>query len=173
MKTALPVILLATAGLAHADYTVDMKSINQSGQGASIGTVTITAHPSGGATFTPKLKGLPAGQRGFHVHEKASCGPAEKGGKMVAGESAGAHWDPDKSGKHGAPKGPGHRGDLPALEVAADGTATKAVTAPRLKLADLARKSLMIHAGGDNYSDSPKPSGGGGDRIACGLITGK
>lgn len=173
MKKAIPAILLAVAGAAHADYTVDMKSINQSGQGASIGTVTITADPAGGVTFTPKLKGLPAGQRGFHVHENASCGPAEKAGKVVAGESAGAHWDPDKSGKHGAPKGPGHRGDLPALEVAADGSATKAVTAPRLKLADLSRKSLMIHGGGDNYSDSPKPSGGGGDRIACGLIRGK
>ena len=28
----------------------------------------------------------------------------------------------------------------------------------------------MIHAGGDNYSDLPKPLGGGGDRIACGVI---
>jgi Cu-Zn family superoxide dismutase len=28
----------------------------------------------------------------------------------------------------------------------------------------------MIHAGSDNYSDSPKPLGGGGARIACGVI---
>ncbi|WP_324128836.1 superoxide dismutase family protein, partial [Acinetobacter baumannii] len=28
----------------------------------------------------------------------------------------------------------------------------------------------MIHAGGDNYSDSPQPLGGGGARIACGVI---
>lgn len=28
----------------------------------------------------------------------------------------------------------------------------------------------MIHAGSDNYSDDPKPLGGGGDRIACGVI---
>ena len=28
----------------------------------------------------------------------------------------------------------------------------------------------MIHAGGDNYSDQPKPNGGGGARIACGVI---
>jgi Cu-Zn family superoxide dismutase len=31
-------------------------------------------------------------------------------------------------------------------------------------------KALMIHAGGDNYADQPKPLGGGGDRIACGVI---
>jgi Cu-Zn family superoxide dismutase len=28
----------------------------------------------------------------------------------------------------------------------------------------------MIHEGGDNYSDQPKPLGGGGARIACGVI---
>ncbi len=173
MNKALFPILLAAAGAAHADYTVEMKSIGPKGAGATIGTVTITAAASGGVTFTPKLKSLPAGERGFHVHEKASCGAAEKDGKPVPGEAAGPHWDPDKAGKHGSPKGPGHRGDLPALQVGADGTATKAVTAPRLKLTDLAGKSLMIHGGGDNYSDSPKPSGGGGPRIACGLIASK
>jgi Cu-Zn family superoxide dismutase len=31
-------------------------------------------------------------------------------------------------------------------------------------------KALMIHAGGDNYSDRPAPLGGGGARIACGVI---
>jgi Cu-Zn family superoxide dismutase len=28
----------------------------------------------------------------------------------------------------------------------------------------------MIHAGGDNYSDEPEPLGGGGARIACGVV---
>lgn len=28
----------------------------------------------------------------------------------------------------------------------------------------------MIHAGGDNYSDKPEKLGGGGSRIACGVI---
>jgi superoxide dismutase, Cu-Zn family len=28
----------------------------------------------------------------------------------------------------------------------------------------------MIHAGGDNYSDTPAPLDGGGARIACGVI---
>jgi hypothetical protein len=31
----------------------------------------------------------------------------------------------------------------------------------------------MIHEGGDNYADAPKPLGGGGARIACGVIPGK
>ena len=174
MKKALLAISLAACGAAYADYTVDMKKLEPNGRiGASLGTVTIAEASGGGVTFTPKLKGLPAGQRGFHVHQNQNCGPAEKEGKSVAGEAAGPHWDPDKAGKHGSPKGGGHKGDVPALEVASDGTATKAVTAPRLKLADVGGKSLVIHAGGDNYSDSPKPNGGGGDRIACGLVAAK
>ena len=28
----------------------------------------------------------------------------------------------------------------------------------------------MIHAGGDNYSDTPAPLGGGGARIVCGVV---
>jgi Cu-Zn family superoxide dismutase len=28
----------------------------------------------------------------------------------------------------------------------------------------------MIHQGGDNYSDDPKKLGGGGARVACGVI---
>ena len=30
--------------------------------------------------------------------------------------------------------------------------------------------ALMIHVGGDNMSDQPKPLGGGGARYACGVI---
>lgn len=163
----LPALVLA-AGAAHADYKVDMKSIDAKGVGKSIGTVTISA-AGGGTQFKPDLKGLPAGERGFHVHQNANCGAKEKDGKPAAGEAAGPHWDPDKAGKHAGPGGKGHRGDLPALEVAANGTATKAVTAPNIKLADLAGKSLMVHSGGDTYSEPPA-NGGGAERIACGLI---
>jgi Cu-Zn family superoxide dismutase len=107
---------------------------------------------------------------GFHVHEHAQCGPADKDGKMTAGHAAGSHFDPGKTGKHLGPYGDGHLGDLPPLYVDANGTATLPVLAPRLKLADLKGRSLMIHAGGDNYSDQPAALGGGGARIACGVV---
>ena len=65
----------------------------------------------------------------------------------------------------------GHLGDLPVLVVNNDGKATDPVTAPRLKKLDEVKgKSLMIHVGGDNMSDQPKPLGGGGARYACGVI---
>jgi Cu-Zn family superoxide dismutase len=28
----------------------------------------------------------------------------------------------------------------------------------------------MVHAGGDNYDDTPAPLGGGAGRIACGIV---
>jgi len=28
----------------------------------------------------------------------------------------------------------------------------------------------MVHAGGDNHADHPAPLGGGGERVACGVI---
>ena len=169
MNRILLAAVLATAGIVQADYKVDMKSIDANGIGKSLGTVTISENPGGGVVLKPALKGLPAGDRGFHVHEKADCGAKEKDGKKTAGEAAGPHWDPEKAGKHAGPDGKGHRGDLPALQVGSDGSANKPVVSKRLKLADLAGKSLMVHEGGDTYSEPP-PSGGGGTRIACGAI---
>jgi len=43
------------------------------------------------------------------------------------------------------------------------------VLAPRLKMTDVKGHALMVHAGGDNYSDNPEKLGGGGARIACGV----
>jgi Cu-Zn family superoxide dismutase len=41
---------------------------------------------------------------------------------------------------------------------------------PHLTVADVKGRSIMIHGGGDNYSDQPAPLGGGGARIACGVV---
>lgn len=176
MKPTLACAALTMAlgsGAAWADYQVEMNAIDAKGVGASVGRIHVSAAPNGkGVVFKPELKGLPPGPHGFHVHQNGDCGAKEKDGKMTPGEAAGPHWDPDKAGKHGSPKGGGHRGDLPLLQVGKDGSASTAVTAPRLQLADLEGKALMIHAGGDNYSDKPKPLGGGGARIACGVVKG-
>ena len=93
-----------------------------------------------------------------------------KDGKPAPGFAAGGHYDPAGAGKHEGPAGKGHLGDLPFLKVGADGKATETVVAPRLKTGDVKGRSLMIHAGGDNYADVPEKLGGGGGRIACGVI---
>jgi Cu-Zn family superoxide dismutase len=50
---------------------------------------------------------------------------------------------------------------------------THSLVAPRLRLADILGRSLIIHAGSDNFSDEPAPLGGGGARIACVIIPAK
>lgn len=125
-----------------------------------IGQVVFSDSPFG-LLITPNLSNLPAGLHGFHLHQHPDCGDK--------GMHAGAHFDPSDSKTHQGPYGQGHLGDLPVLYVGADGKANTPTLAPRLKTSDLTGLAVMIHAGGDNYSDTP-PLGGGGDRIACGAI---
>jgi len=157
---------------AHAadQLQAPMTLVGPQGTGKMIGHVTITESKSG-LVFTPNLAGLPPGTHGFHVHESASCGLSQKDGKAVPAGAAGGHYDPLGSKHHGSPTGDGHLGDLPPLLVDANGGASTAVTAPRLtKLSEVKGRALMVHAGGDNFADQPAPLGGGGARIACGVI---
>lgn len=173
MKPQTWLILAAalTVGTAHAasqDVTINL--VDAEGKQESIGSIEIreTEH---GLLFTPDLTLLPTGVHGFHVHENGSCDAAEKDGKMVPAQAAGDHYDPTGTGKHAGPYGDGHMGDLPALYVNEDGTADYPVLAPRIKkLDEIKGRALMIHTGGDNHADKPEPLGGGGARMACGVI---
>lgn len=162
-------ICAASAAAAAQPLAVEIRAAEAAGAGAVLGTVTITATPYG-TLFTPSLSGLAPGVHGFHVHENPGCGPKEQDGKMVPALAAGGHFDPGKTGKHLGPYGDGHLGDLPPLYVDAEGKATVPVLAPRVKLSDLKGRSLMVHAGGDNFADHPHPLGGGGARIGCGVV---
>ena len=125
----------------------------------------------GGLALEPDIKGLEEGEHGFHIHEYGDLSPKFKKGKWIAGGSAGQHYDPGKTGKHLGPYRNGHAGDLPVLIVDEQGNANTAVVAPRLTLDEVRGKSLIIHSGGDNYSDYPIVNGGGKSRIAGGIIT--
>ena len=164
-------ISLTVAGFAiAADVTVKMNFVTADGLGKEIGTITATDTPHG-LLLTPALSELPPGMHGFHLHENANCQPAKKDDKMTPAQAAGGHLDPEKTGKHEGPyASTGHMGDLPPIYVGEDGKAGMLVLAPRLKTANLKGHAFVIHAGGDNYSDQPQPLGGGGARIACGVI---
>lgn len=154
-----------------ASQDVAMELVTADGAPKAIGHVTVSETPYG-LLFSPHLSGLAPGIHGFHVHDNPSCaagvGPD---GKKVAALAAGGHLDPQHTGKQLGPYGDGHLGDLPALPVNADGTADYEVLAPRIKTLDQIKgHSLMIHVGGDNYMDMPMPLGGGGARLACGVI---
>ena len=163
--------LACAAGVSGAaELRAEIRQATPTGPGEVLGAVTIS-DSAGGAAVKAALKGLPPGAHGFHIHENGSCQPTAANGQPVPAGAAGGHFVPQKTGKHEGPDGSGHQGDLPVLQAAADGTVTQTLTAPRLKdVASLRGKAVMIHGGGDNYSDQPAPLGGGGARIACGVI---
>lgn len=169
----------AGAAFAQADQTklydpmsaaqkvvIPMQLLGKDGN-TSIGNVIAVQTPYGVA-FYPQLKGLAPGLHGFHVHQNPDCGATADGLAMKAG----GHWDPAKAGMHSFPwDDKGHKGDLPALYVSADGVAVTPVLTPKIKTVDeLRNHALMIHVGGDNFHDHPAKLGGGGARMGCGII---
>ncbi|MFZ4536292.1 superoxide dismutase [Cu-Zn] SodC [Propionivibrio sp.] len=168
-RVFLATVTLSACAMAQADVAVEMNAVDDKGVGQSVGQVVVS-ESTYGLVFTPSLTGLSPGLHGFHVHENSSCQAREMNGKVVPALAAGGHYDPAATKRHGSPWGDGHLGDLPALYVDATGTATNPVLAPRLKMADIKGRSLMVHAGGDNHADHPAPLGGGGVRVVCGVI---
>lgn len=134
-----------------------------SATGQTIGTVVAWQTP-GGVTFRVNASGLPHGIHGIHVHSVGVCA-----GPDFA--SAGPHWNP-LGRKHGLsnPAGP-HAGDLPNVEVAANGVLSATVTLPGASMASLLDAdgaAIVLHAQrDDNVTD---PSGNSGGRIACSVI---
>ena len=176
MKSTLTLIAalgLSAAGLTAAnaaDLQAQMRRATATGPGEVLGTVTVSPATTGTA-FKVDVHGLPPGPHGFHVHANDSCETATLNGAVVPAGAAGGHLDPDKTGKHEGPLGDGHLGDLPVLAAGADGSATETVDAPRIKDMEMLKgHALMIHVGGDTYSDTPAPLGGGGARLACGVL---
>ncbi|GGR47378.1 Cu-Zn family superoxide dismutase [Nocardioides luteus] len=149
--------------------------------GKNVGTVEID-EDDGDAQVSVRVKGLPEGYHGFHVHTTGKCeadsaapdDPAKTGDFL----SAGGHLNPDDSA-HGE-----HLGDLPALLIRSDGTGELEFTGPFTldDLRDDDGSAVMIHASPDNYANVPEryapkgpdedttKTGDAGDRIACAVI---
>jgi Cu-Zn family superoxide dismutase len=157
---------LATASL-QAQATAPVKVELKNGQGASVGTATVTSEMNM-VHIALDVKGLTPGQHAIHIHMTPSCeGPAFT--------SAGGHFNPAGK-KHGSqnPEGP-HAGDMPNFTVAADGTSKATVMAMGVTLGNGPNSvfanggtALVIHAGADDMKTDP--AGAAGDRIACGVI---
>lgn len=163
-------VLGLAAPVAAEEASAEIHEVSSDGIGEAIGTARL-ADGDHGLQLAVEVHGLTPGEHGFHLHEHGSCEPAANAeGQMVAALGAGGHYDPDATGHHAGPEGGGHLGDLPALEADGEGRAAVELVAPRLTVADARGRALVIHAGGDTYSDDPEPLGGGGARVACGVV---
>jgi Cu-Zn family superoxide dismutase len=146
----------------YATIVVPMSLVDTHGRGIDIGTIQLddTVY---GLILTPNLHDIPAGFHGFHVHTRPSCGNFAM--------AAGGHYDPEHTYAHRGPyRGSGHLGDLPVLLVNVRGYATLPVLAPRLKISQITGRSIVVLAGGDNYSEKPPKKFTSNIRIACGVI---
>ncbi|HKC04131.1 MAG TPA: superoxide dismutase family protein [Sphingomicrobium sp.] len=145
-----------------------MPLVNAAGQ--TVGSVRAW-QTAGGVSFRISASGLPHGIHGIHVHSVGRCDPPDFA-------SAGPHWNP-AGRKHGFSNPAGHHaGDLPNVEVTANGVLDATVTLPGASLTgpapsgvllDADGASIVIHAAADDYATDP--SGNSGARIACAVIT--
>lgn len=155
-------ITICSIGAVYANTIVPMQLMEKNNTAVDIGSIT-AQDSQYGLLIIPNLSHLPPGSHGFHLHTNPACDQQ--------GKAAGNHFDPRNTGKHAGPySNIGHLGDLPPLFVDNSGNAKTIVLAPRLKEADLKNHSFILHRGGDNFSDTPKKLGGGGARLACGVI---
>ena len=161
LAVLLPLFVAACAPAIEPTGGAAVQLINATGR--SIGTVRAW-QTAGGVSFHINASGLPHGLHGIHLHSVGRCDPPDFA-------SAGPHWNP--AGKlHGFnnPAGP-HAGDLPNVEVAANGVVSATVTLPGATmpgLLDSDGAALVIHAAADDYMTDP--SGNSGARIACAVI---
>lgn len=167
---AAAIVALSSSAAFAATKTIQMSAISEIGPTDPVGTITFEDSKKGLVVKTD-LWGLPPGPHGFHVHQNPSCQGAMRESIAEPGGAAGGHYDPNATSKHLGPQNKaGHRGDLPLITVDSNGKSKQTLTAPNLKLADIQNRAVIIHEGGDNYSDQPQPLGGGGRRIACGIV---
>ena len=115
--------------------------------------------------ITGKLKNLPPGDHGMHIHQVGRCDAPDF-------ESAGGHYNPTMK-QHGQDNPQGwHAGDLGNIDIGSNGEGSVRMKAKNLELwaGDSAMgKSVVVHAKKDDMKTDP--SGDSGERIACGIVT--
>jgi Cu-Zn family superoxide dismutase len=172
-RLSLAVVLVALTALA-ADKPKKIKVEMKDAAGKSAGWVDVVQSGKG-VVFELHLKGLPAGEHAFHVHQTPLC-EADPAKPADAFKSAGAHFNPTNK-KHGTsnPEGP-HAGDMLNFTAATDGSFNGKIENPRVTLDPAVPNSLyagggtalVVHGGPDDLKTDP--AGNAGPRIACGVV---
>jgi superoxide dismutase, Cu-Zn family len=152
---------------AAADSTT-IKTTIINAKGNKIGTAVLSPVAEGVKIHVEAAK-LPPGLHGIHFHEVGLC---EKPDFVTAG----MHLNP-LNRQHGFENPQGyHAGDLPNIQIGADGKVnvdliSNTVTLEKGKPNSLTKDkgvSLIIHEKSDDYMTDP--TGNSGARIACGVI---
>lgn len=157
----------AAAGPTHAHAAIK-------GEGVS-GTADFTERSMGTGKIvdiTVTVSGLKPGMHGVHLHAIGKCEPDFA--------AAGGHFDPGPAGNMDPDANhPFHLGDIPNLDVGANGRGTMKVSTTRVTLSDgpislfdADGSAIIIHGNPDQgITGEPKSGVSGGPRVACGVIT--
>jgi Cu-Zn family superoxide dismutase len=134
---------------------------------------TSTSNVHGIVKFSPTAKGvrvvadisgLAPGVHGFHIHEWGDI-------SSQTGESAGPHFNPDKT-VHGGPNtAKHHEGDLGNIEADANGNAHLDAVHPSIQLfgeKSIIGRSVVVHEDEDDLNS--QPAGNAGGRLGVGVI---
>ena len=166
MKTIATLLLAWSAAAVAQAAPMQANADLKNAQGDAVGRVTLTETPHG-VLMHASLMGLPEGTHAFHIHQTGACAPPFT--------SAGGHFNPTTK-QHGIENAMGmHAGDLPNVQVPADGKLTFDVLAPGVTLGagpnSLLKQggtAIVMHASADDYTSDP--AGSAGARIACGVV---
>lgn len=167
-RIALLAFLTAVPAFAKAKNAVTVPLTNAQGQDA--GTAIFSPARGGKLEIKLKLKNLPVGQHGVHIHQNSKCDAPDF-------KSAGGHFNPDGK-QHGFQNPAGHHnGDLPQNVQIGEGHVGQATfKVDSLSMASGAANSIfanggtsiIVHEKADDMRTDP--SGNSGNRIACGII---
>ena len=190
------VAVAAVPSSASAGHRERASAVLRLADGRSVGTVSFLGDPWSVTEVRVTVR-LPrsapaAGFHGFHVH--ANDDPANGSGCVASAGQPSSTWFVSADG-HLAEVGEAHgehAGDLPPLLVTGSGRAYSVSITDRVAVRDLLRRAVVLHAGPDNLGNVPvgtsptqytpnsaeatsltARTGNAGDRLACGVITGR
>lgn len=134
------------------------------------GEAVATRHPTrrNAIRLRVSFSALPKGDHGFHIHR---AGDLRGNGCQGACDHYHVGKHQDHGGAPGTRKAARHTGDLGNIH---GPRFTRTYTVPRVKVADLWGRSLIVHADADDlgqgsHADS-KTTGHSGKRIACAIF---
>ena len=161
-----PVTPAEVAGTAAVEAQVATAMLEPTEGNETRGELRFEA-ANGHVRVTGRVTGLnPGAEHGFHVHEAGDCSAPDA-------TSAGGHFNPGDSAHGRAGQGEHHVGDSDNLVANDEGVAEvdrelHGATIGDGAATDIVGKGVIVHADADDYVT--QPTGGAGDRLACGVI---
>ena len=172
MKKVICIGLLIVSIAVGAKSTNSTKLLNVDGK--VVGSVSVSLYDER-SLFEISLWNIEPGWHAMHVHENGDCSDAQDGFKK-----SGAHLNPDNK-SHGLKNEDGfHRGDLANVYAFARPSSQEKTQDPVVQAraeqiipwvsesSPVGKVAIILHEGKDDYQTDP--TGGAGNRIACGVI---